>query len=181
MLDEREFELVNIVGSGEGVNQRVLAERMGISLGMINLLVRRLVTKGMVRVQQLNKQKVQYLLTPKGFSEKMNKSIHYTMKTINSIGTIREKLKKLVEQINTQGESNFVVVGVNDLADLLELAFRQHFKGPYHLTKVEDLPEHGDGSHLLICKEIRAVVLEALPADKIVYVIKEIAGEEIIS
>ncbi|MDE2028516.1 MAG: winged helix-turn-helix transcriptional regulator, partial [Candidatus Omnitrophica bacterium] len=85
-LDEREFELVNIVGAQLAANQREISRQMNLSLGMTNMLLRRLISKGYIRIKQLNKKKTEYLLTPKGFSEKLRKSVKYTLKTINSIG-----------------------------------------------------------------------------------------------
>lgn len=72
-LNEREFELVNIIGAKLGSNQRDLSRIMDLSLGMINMLVRRMIAKGYIRINQLSKRKVEYLLTTKGFSEKTRK------------------------------------------------------------------------------------------------------------
>ena len=68
-LNEREFELINIIGKRLGSNQRDLSQQMNLSLGQTNMLIRRLASKGFIRISQLNKRKVQYLLTPKGISE----------------------------------------------------------------------------------------------------------------
>ena len=92
-LNEREFELVNIVGAELGANQRDLSKKMDISLGMTNMLIRRLVSKGYIRIRQLNKKKTQYILTPKGFTEKYLKSVRYTLKTIRSIGLNSKSIK----------------------------------------------------------------------------------------
>ena len=96
-MDEREFELINIIGAELVPNQRDISRQMDLSLGMTNMLIHRLLTKGYIRIKQLNKKKVEYILTPKGFAEKMQKSIKYTMKTINSIGRIWRKKGKLPE------------------------------------------------------------------------------------
>src|ERR1700683_2849076 len=96
-LNEREFELINIVGAELGANQRDLSKKMDISLGMTNLLVRRLISKGYIRIRQLNKKKTHYILTPKGFTEKYHKSLRYTLKTIRSIGLIREQLNFIIQ------------------------------------------------------------------------------------
>ena len=78
-LNEREFELINIVGGDLAANQRDLSRRMNLSLGMTNMLLRRLITKGYIRIKQLDRRKVEYILTPKGFSEKMRKSLIMTV------------------------------------------------------------------------------------------------------
>ena len=99
-MNEREFELINIIGGDLGSNQRDLSRQMNLSLGMTNMLIRRLITKGYIRIQQLNKKKVAYLLTPKGFTEKMQKSVRYTMKTIGSIGLIRQSIVRLLRELH---------------------------------------------------------------------------------
>jgi hypothetical protein len=42
---------------------------MGIALGLTNLLVRRLVHKGWVRIIRIKLNRVRYLLTPAGIAE----------------------------------------------------------------------------------------------------------------
>ena len=96
-LNEREFELVNIVGGELAANQRELSRHMNLSLGMTNMLLKRLVTKGYIRIKQLDRRKVEYLLTPKGFAEKVRKSVKYTLKTINSIGLIKKQLVQIFD------------------------------------------------------------------------------------
>ena len=98
LLNEREFELINIVGAKVRANQRDLSRHMDLSLGATNMLIRRLVNKGYIRILQLNQRKVKYILTPKGFAEKMRKSVKYTVKTINSIGSIRTKIQDIIEK-----------------------------------------------------------------------------------
>ncbi len=107
LLNEREFELVNIVGAQLAQNQRDLSKQMNMSLGMTNMLLRRLISKGYIRIQQLNSRKVQYLLTPKGFTEKMRKSVKYTLKTINSISLIKIRLRDIISNLYAQGQREF--------------------------------------------------------------------------
>jgi len=99
LLDEREFDLINILGAKLGSNQRDLSYHLNLSLGQTNMLIRRLVAKGYIRITQLNKRKVSYLLPPKGISEKMRKSIKYTLNTINSIGLIKRSVRQIVEKL----------------------------------------------------------------------------------
>ena len=106
-LDEREFELINIIGAQIATNQRDLSHHMDLSLGMINMLIRRLITKGYIRTKQLNQKKVEYLLTPKGFSEKTRKSIKYTIKTLNSITAIKDSMRTWLDQSDKMLLTNF--------------------------------------------------------------------------
>ncbi len=153
VLDEREFELVNIIGADLGANQRDLSRLMSLSLGMVNMLIRRLLSKGIIRIEQLDKRKVQYLLTPKGFSEKMRKSVQYTLKTINSLDLIKEKIHELIVKEYREGERLFVVLGRSDFAHLIEIVFKDLGLDNYKITYVDKLSNDEIKGLLIICRE----------------------------
>ena len=153
-LNEREFELVNIVGAEISASQRELSRHMDLSLGMTNMLLRRLIAKGYIRIRQLNKKKVEYILTPKGFAEKMRKSIKYTLKTMHSIGLIKERIKIVISKLYAKGERHFVVVGKSDFALLIEMVFKEMGISDYKLTYVDEVPPQETKGALLICKEL---------------------------
>jgi DNA-binding MarR family transcriptional regulator len=152
-VDEREFELINIIGGDLGANQRDISRQMNLSLGMTNMLMRRLITKGYIRIKQLNKKKVEYLLTPEGFSEKMRKSVRYTMKTVASIGLIRQSIACLLEDLRSQGIQKFYYIGQSDLTLLIDMVVREEaFKG-CALIPVNEAAQVGIDGVLLICRE----------------------------
>ena len=153
VLDEREFELVNIIGADLGSNQRDLSRHLDLSLGMTNMLIRRLVTKGFIRISQLDKRKVKYALTPKGFAEKMRKSVNYTLKTVSSIGLIKEKIKEIILPLYEQGERRFVVLGKSDFALLIEIVFKELNLTDYTVAYIDELPSDKFNGALMICKE----------------------------
>jgi DNA-binding MarR family transcriptional regulator len=172
-LNEREFELINIVGAQLGANQRDLSKQLDISLGMTNLLVRRLVSKGYIRLRQLNKKKTQYILTPKGFTEKYHKSVHYTLKTIRSIGLIRNQLNIIIQRLYSQGERVFLILGHSDLAELVEMSLRQPQWAGVQFSRVENVPEHPEGI-VFICQE--QMDTPQSPSNRCVDLIKELAS-----
>ncbi|OGX07691.1 MAG: hypothetical protein A2Z88_10660 [Omnitrophica WOR_2 bacterium GWA2_47_8] len=153
VLDEREFELINIIGANLAATQRDLSRHMDLSLGQTNMLLRRLIAKGYIRITQLNKRKVQYLLTPKGFSEKMQKSIKYTLKTINSIGLIKERIKEVLIRLYEEGEREFIVVGKSDFALLIEIVLKEITATDYKIKYLDSPPAEPGGGTLLICRE----------------------------
>ncbi|MFH1441027.1 MAG: winged helix-turn-helix transcriptional regulator [Candidatus Omnitrophota bacterium] len=153
MLNERDFELVNIIGSEIASNQRDLSHHMNLSLGMTNILIRRLIAKGYIRIRQLNQKKFKYILTAKGFKEKMQKSIKYTVKTINSIGLIKEHFKILFKEIYAKGERKFFILGGSDLASLVEMELREFCFKDCSVERIKDLPCHAIDGTILICQE----------------------------
>ncbi len=152
-LDEREFELVNIIGAKIGSNQRDLSHHMDLSLGMTNMLIRRLITKGYIRIKQLNRRKVEYILTSKGFAEKTRKSVKYTLKTINSISIIKNRLKEILTELYKKNERNFLILGESDLALLVEIVFKEISGGDCNVSRIKDVGTDKIDGILLICKE----------------------------
>ena len=152
-MDEREFELINILGADLGSNQREISRYMNVSLGMINMLIRRLISKGYIRIEQLNKRKVQYILTPKGFSEKMHKSVKYTMKTINSIGLIKNRVKNVMLDLYKDGVRDFHFFGNPDIGILVEMIYREEFMKDCSFFVQKEIPQSEIDGALLVCKE----------------------------
>ena len=153
VINEREFELVNIVGSQLAVNQRDLSRQLNLSLGMTNMLLRRLISKGYIRIQQLNQRKVRYLLTPKGFSEKMRKSVKYTLKTINSISLIKNTLRAIILKLYGQGVREFGILGVSDFALLIEMVIKELGLTDCRLHYISQWSGQIASGVLLICRE----------------------------
>ena len=174
-LNEREFELINIIGAELAANQRDLSKHLDISLGMTNLLVRRLVAKGYIRIRQLNKKKTQYILTSKGFTEKYQKSVNYTLKTIRSIGLIRNKLNIIIQRLYTQGQRVFFILGDSDLAELVEMSLNQPQWVGVKFNRVEHIPDNPQGI-VLICRE--EVETSQFPANCCVDLIEELVDQQ---
>ncbi|MCK5578392.1 MAG: winged helix-turn-helix transcriptional regulator [Planctomycetes bacterium] len=126
-VSEKEFEVIrqiagNHQANATAVNQREIAQRTGMSVGMTNLIIKRLVTKGYVKLKQLTPKKIQYLLTPKGFAEKAKKSYRFTLKTINLLGQMKSQIRQLIEEEYQKGVRRFIIIGQGELAGLVKVS-----------------------------------------------------------
>lgn len=126
-LSAKELELLRSIGPDGAVSQRSLSTHLGLSLGITNILLRRLIKKGYVKVTALNRRSVRYILTPKGFSEKLHKSYAFALRTLRAHEAIRRKLELVVHRELSQGRRSFYVVGEGDLAALVGLILDGHW------------------------------------------------------
>lgn len=124
-ISEKEFAVITELSNNHLPDQRTIARKLGISLGLTNLIIKRLVKIGYIKFKQLNRRKIQYLLTPEGFAEKAKKSYNYTLKTVNALTLLREKIQKLIVEKYKSGIRDFLIVGDGELADLTEITFRK--------------------------------------------------------
>ncbi len=68
--NRQEREILAQLEARRPVTQRSLASDLGIALGLTNLLMRRLVKKGWVRIKRVSARRILYLITPAGITAK---------------------------------------------------------------------------------------------------------------
>ena len=121
-ISDRELRIIEEISRDRNLTQRKISHRVALSLGMTNLILKRMVSKGYVKIKGLDKRKVQYILTPKGFIEKTKKSYGYSLKTIHSLKEMKEKIQELISMEYKKGKSHFTILGDGELADIIELS-----------------------------------------------------------
>ncbi|MBU0672282.1 MAG: winged helix-turn-helix transcriptional regulator [Candidatus Margulisbacteria bacterium] len=145
MVNENEHKIVDVISRESKLTQRELSKKTKLSLGAVNIILKRLVKRGIIKAKNLNPRKVEYLITPKGFSEKAKKSHNYVLKTVNLVKAVREEIAKIVLDEYNKGQKRFVILGNDDLADIVELAL----KG-FDYERVNDIGQIKDRNSLVL-------------------------------
>jgi len=120
-MDQQEIKTLKILEAIEedhNQSQRDLSKRLGISLGLVNSLIKRILKKGYFKVTTIPKNRVKYILTPKGFSEKTTLTYKYLSHAVDFYLDIRNRINQLVEDIATAGHKDIVIYGANELAEI---------------------------------------------------------------
>ena len=68
--DIRTLKLLEEIDNDRTPTQRDLSKKLNISLGLVNLFIKRLGKKGYFKIKTIPKNRVKYILTPKGAAEK---------------------------------------------------------------------------------------------------------------
>jgi len=122
--EQYEHQILNAIDGGQSVSQRSLASSLGIALGLTNLLVRRLVRKGWVRVTRIKPNRVGYFLTPAGVAEKARLSRMYLQYSIRFYTTARVRIR---ESLTTIGGPNTRIVfyGTGEVAEIAYVCLQE--------------------------------------------------------
>ena len=123
-ITEKEYRVIDEVSKNNRLTQREVSRRVGISLGMANLILKRLARRGYIKVKGLNRRGLEYVLTPKGFAQKTEKSYRYFLTTINLLKKAKRKVQELVSEEYSRGQRKFIILGKGELADLIEISLR---------------------------------------------------------
>ena len=122
--DVRTRELLDRVASGEVSSQRGLARELGIALGLTNLLLRRTISRGWVRVVRLTATRVRYYLTPAGVAEKARVSRLYLQESVRFYITARDRIR---ESLATLGppSTRIVFYGAGEVAEIAYVCLQE--------------------------------------------------------
>lgn len=134
IANEHDRELIvleRILTLKEQVHQRDLAQIVGISLGMTNVIIKRLVSKGWLAIKKINNRNVRYIVSSKGIEEVAKRSYRYLKRTIENIVDCKEVIEELIKEIRKFGYTGIVIIGKSDIDFIIEhicdknrLAFR---------------------------------------------------------
>lgn len=142
--------LESLLWAPKAISQREIAKRTGLSVGLINAVIKRLALTGYVKTTQLNHRSINYLLTPDGFAQTALKSYRYVMSTVQNYREIQKRLLEVVGKLVSEGVSEFYLHGEGELADLVAVFIQEDGK----VKMNRGLPEDG---------RKRVVVLNAAP------------------
>ncbi len=117
----RTLKLLEAIESGDRVTQRELAQDLNISLGLVNAFLKRLAKKGYFKITTIPKNRVKYLLTPKGMREKSRLTYEYIRYSIGFYREIREILLNLFDRLQEEGVVRIALYGCGEVAELAHL------------------------------------------------------------
>ncbi len=121
-LKDSEYKIIEVLNNNHHVTQRDIAQKTGLSLGLTNIMVKRLIKKGFVKIKNMNKRKILYHLTPKAMIEKTQRMYNYFERTMRDVVTIKEKIQQaILEKWNGQ-YSEIVIVGKDEISEIARWA-----------------------------------------------------------
>lgn len=123
--DYKELLLLSEIESNPELTQRQLSDRLGVALGLTNMLLRNLATKGHVRVIKATWKRRLYTLTPKGFSHRVTLMVTYVHRVLDNYRAVRQTLREQLEPLALNRESRVAIVGTSDFAELVYLGLKE--------------------------------------------------------
>lgn len=105
-VEQAKLQILQQLAIKPDSSQRELAQVLGISLGSVNYCLKALVEKGCVKMhnfqQQKNKAVYAYLLTPKGFKEKMQLTAHFLERKMREYEALRAEIEALRAEVDAE-------------------------------------------------------------------------------
>ena len=101
--DELNLAVITKLKSNSKINQRDLAKQLNVSLGGLNYVLRALVKKGFVKVQNFknskNKSNYAYILTAEGIAEKIKLTKKFLIFKYAEFENLQQEIKDLKKEL----------------------------------------------------------------------------------
>jgi len=123
--DLRTLKLLEEIENNHAPSQRDLARKLNISLGLVNAFVKRLAHKGYFKITTIPKNRVMYILTPKGIAEKTRLTYDYIHFSFQFYRKARAKLQDIFTRIEEQGGDSVIFYGAGELAEIAYISLQE--------------------------------------------------------
>ncbi len=97
--EQDHFEVLRKINKNPDSTQRKLAKELGFSLGKLNYCLKALQKKGLIKIENFQKQSnkityLQYVITPKGITERTKLTINFMKRKMKEYDELKKELKK---------------------------------------------------------------------------------------
>ena len=98
-LEQDHFEVLRKIQKKPDSSQRTLAKELGFSLGKLNYCLKALQKKGLVKIENFQKQSnkinyLQYVITPKGISERTKLTINFMKRKMKEYDELKSEIEE---------------------------------------------------------------------------------------
>ena len=127
---ERDLEILTAVGEGRPLTQRLLAQRLGVALGLANLYLKRLASKGLIKISEFPqkpsaRKRLRYVLTPKGILEKSRLTYEYMSYSLGIYRRTRETLREALGHLHSRGLKRVAFYRPGEAAELAYVTLKE--------------------------------------------------------
>jgi hypothetical protein len=135
----RDLKLLEAVEQDSHVTQRGLASQLGIALGLANIYLKRLMTKGYIKVSNVQPNRLSYLITPRGVAEKARLTYEFMDYSLHLYKEVRQHLRDVLQECAAAGR-DVAIYGRGEAAELAYLSLKESGLEPVAIFDAESGP-----------------------------------------
>lgn len=122
---QRALRVLEAVEQDQRITQRGLAAKLGVALGLTNLYLKRLVRKGYIKCVNVKSNRIRYLITPQGISEKARLTLEFMDYSLALYREVRQHLRSVLDLSARDGHDRIAICGTGEVAELTYLTLKE--------------------------------------------------------
>jgi len=160
--DDISYRLLDELHRESTISQRALADRLGIALGLVNAYLKRLYTKGHIKIKTLPRNRIMYIVTPKGLAEKTRLTYKFMHFSVLYFKQVRRKVEDIYAAMVGMDIRNVLLWGDGEVAELCYISTRGY---PLKIVGVagRNMVENGFfGHHVYAFQDVNSINFDAI-------------------
>lgn len=117
----REMVLLEQIEYDPDITQKSLAAHLGVAVGTVNWHLKRLISKGYVKVKRAQRKKLRYIITPEGIAFRARLTVNYIDQSMQLYRLVRERVREALVKLKRAGYDSVRIQGDGDIADICRL------------------------------------------------------------
>jgi DNA-binding MarR family transcriptional regulator len=118
---QHELRILEEIERNPETTQASLAAQLGVAVGSVNWYVKRLITKGYIKVTHLQRRKLHYFLTPSGLALKVRLTRSYMDVSLRMYRELRQAARQALSEVRQAGYTAVCIEGDDEAAEILSL------------------------------------------------------------
>ncbi len=147
---DKEYQILNHLKEEEQTSQRRIAAVTGMSLGTVNILLKKMLKKGLVKIERLDARSLRYILTPRGVMEKSKLTLNYITSAYRNISHLRQTFVQILQEELEEGSLLFLYGPQDEVLAVLLDALSQMRLSYTHVKRGEKLPQGAEKGLILV-------------------------------
>ena len=115
----KEFMILDLIEKDSKITQRVMSDRLNVSVSMINSYLDEYEEKGFVKRRYITSKTVHYHITKKGLERKKVLNIGYLQASQFINSSAKENIILFLNQIILKGFKNIILYGAGEVAEIM--------------------------------------------------------------
>lgn len=120
------YHILSYIEKDKTISQRKLSTRIGLNISSINFALRKLVSKGYVRMHGINPRRITYHLTPKGISEKTQLAYKFFIKNYHLFQDVQNDIIVKIDKIDKSNGNRIAIYGISPFLEITYTILVEH-------------------------------------------------------
>lgn len=116
------YHILSYIDKDCEISQRKLSKRIGLNISSINFALRRLISRGYVRMQGMNPRRITYHLTPGGLREKTQLAYKYFVKNYHLFQDVQNNISAKIDKIDKGNGKRIAIYGRSPFLEIIYTA-----------------------------------------------------------
>ena len=122
--DDITLKILDEINRESLITQRTLSSSLNIALGLVNTYIKRLAKKGYIKITKGPMNRVKYVVTRKGLSQRVSLTYDFMQSSIDYFKDARQKIDITYGQMIKAGAKTVLIWGDGEIAELCYISLR---------------------------------------------------------